>query len=228
MIMTDDQGMKRRTFIGGGLAAMVLAAAGCRGSGDDDHGNPAPPTGATPDPDTTPDPTPEEEWTGNYNKVGDLTPFYTQETASISDTIGSYGVNIKDSPGLYSMTAAEFKDAYMNDATFNLAVNEMYRPVMQMLNPDWDNFEADEQVGNLVKSLTDNEGTDLVSGASVFFNYVSAGRGYFALSIKDEQGNKKVLVAVDNDAMAFDGITPITNVTDLVDMIMTNPDYGGM
>lgn len=172
------------------------------------------------------DPVPGDNPTYNWEDAAQLPPFYSYRNNALTDAIGSYGTDV-DTSYRFSMTKAELLNAYLNDANFNAALNNMYRPVMLMLNPNLTGTQADSEVENLIKSLTNNDKTDLQNGAAVFYGYVQAGKGYFALFINDQQGNPSVLVAVDGDPMAANGVTPITNVTPLADFIVNDPGYGG-
>lgn len=172
------------------------------------------------------DPLPPDNPTYNWEDAAQLTPFYSYENNTLTDAIGAYGVDV-DSSFSFSMTKAELLNAYMNDANFNAALNNMYRPVMRMLNPNLTDTQADSEIENLIKSLTNNDKTDLQNGAAVFYGYVQPGKGYFALFMNDQQGNPSVLVAVNDDPMAANGVTPITGVTELDDFVVNDPGYGG-
>lgn len=207
----------------GGLEGIIGCGGSSGSSGGGDESTPVPTEPAQPTP-----------YNFNYEQKANLAPFYTQEAKAISDPLVGYGQNSVESSCKYAMSAAEFVNAYENDANFNALFNGVYRPIMKMLNPNLTDVEADAQVENLVKSLTNNQETDLDTqmNQDVFFGYVPDGSGgqkaYFAMAAVDEQDNPFVAAVINDGKMVMNGTTPISNVKPLVDFIMTDVNYGGM
>ena len=211
------------------LLTLMGGAAGCGSSGGGSESN-APAQDNTNLPG---DPTPGEGYIFDFEKAANLDPFYTQQVLypQGGDAINvplSYGVNIADSFSV-SMNESTFGALYMADQGFADRIRDIYRPIMQALNTNLTATEADQKVDNLVNSLTNGTKTDLDNDYDqvVFFGYVPDGSGgqkaYLGLSIVDENGNKKIVVAVGSD-MNAQGSANVNNVDDLVDYTLQN--YG--
>ena len=210
------------------LLALMGGAVGCGSSGGSDDNAPAQDSTNLPG-----DPTPDEGYTFDFEKAANLDPFYTQQVlyptgGDAIDVPLSYGVNIADSFRV-SMNETTFAALYNTDQAFAGLIRDIYRPIMQALNTNLTATEADQKVDNLVNSLTNGTKTDLDNDYDqvVFFGYVPDGSGgqkaYLGLSIVDENGNKKIVVAVGSD-MNAQGSANVNNVDDLVDYTLQN--YG--
>lgn len=204
--------------------ALAIVAPYACAPGDDGGGNGGD-SGAKPTDDPK-DPVPGDNPTYDFEQIDGLKPFYTQQVADLTAPLNVYGVNVDNSYS-FSMSDIALVEAYKNDPDFNLGFNNVFRPVILMLNPSLTPTQADSKVENLVNSLSNNVQTDLKDGQSMFFGYIPDGRGYIAMFVDDEQGNPSVLVAVDNDPIVFNGTTTIPNITALVDFIMNDANYGG-